>query len=117
MSNQVCKDGTSALLVQSGLTEKWWRETLESSVICENTGQLADGKCPCERCGSRFDESRQETNVVFINLAQKCFQEDSWIRPQFWRRLDQRLDHRGLARHRESITSEVHVNRLKVSRS
>ena len=45
------KERTCILLVQSGLSEKWWREAMETS-----KNKLTDRKSPCERrCGTPFD--------------------------------------------------------------
>ena len=48
------KEGTSAVLLQSGLDEKWWVDFMECSCSLRNVQDLlADGKTPCE---SRFGE-------------------------------------------------------------
>ena len=49
------KEGTSAALLQSGLGEKWWVDSMECSCYLRNVQDLvADGKTPCER---RFREA------------------------------------------------------------
>ena len=49
------KEGTSAVLLQSGLDEKWWSDSMEHYCDLRNVQDLlADGKTPCER---RFGES------------------------------------------------------------
>ena len=112
------KEGTSAVLVQSR-----FRKVMERSdgmLLCcylrNVLKQLADRKSPYGRrfgtpsdcpmipfwaeidCWANLHE-RQE--VVFINLVQRCFQEDSSDTRWILRRLDRKLDHRGLARHWE----------------
>ena len=49
------KEGTSAVLLQSGLDEKWWADSMECSCHLRSVQDLlADGKTPYER---RFGES------------------------------------------------------------
>ena len=50
------KEGTSAVLLQSGLDEKWWAVSMECYTYLRNvTDLLSDGKTPCERrCGMPF---------------------------------------------------------------
>ena len=44
------KEGTSAVLLQSGLNESWWADTMECYTYLRNvTDLLSDGKTPCER--------------------------------------------------------------------
>ena len=48
------KEGTSAVLLQSGLDEKWWADSVECKTYLRNTQDLlSDGKTPYER---RFGE-------------------------------------------------------------
>ena len=51
------KEGTSALRVQSDLSENWWREAMESYCYLRKIqDKLADRKSSCERrCGTPFD--------------------------------------------------------------
>ena len=43
-------EGTSAILLQSGLDEKWWADSMECYCDLRNvTDLLSDGKTPCER--------------------------------------------------------------------
>ena len=43
-------EGTSAVLLQSGLDEKWWADSMECYCDLRNvTDLLSDGKTPCER--------------------------------------------------------------------
>ena len=51
---QRVKEGTSAVLFQSGLDGKWWSDSVECCCYLLNVQDLlADGKTPCER---RFGE-------------------------------------------------------------
>ena len=44
------KEGTSAVLLQSGLDEKWWADSMECYTYLRNIQDLlSDGKTPCER--------------------------------------------------------------------
>ena len=44
------KEGTSAVLLQSGLDEKWWADSMECYTYLRNvTDLLSDGKTPYER--------------------------------------------------------------------
>ena len=44
------KEGTSAVLLQSGLNESWWADSLECYTYLRNvTDLLSDGKTPYER--------------------------------------------------------------------
>ena len=48
------KEGTSAVLLQSGLDEKWWADSMEYYTYLRNIQDLlSDGKTPYER---RFGE-------------------------------------------------------------
>ena len=78
------KEGTSALLVQSGLSEKWWGEATEQD-------RLADIKSSVERrCGTPLDGPMVQLGAEnYFNpistkgisclhqLVQRCFQENS----------------------------------------
>ena len=45
------KEGTSAVLLQSGLNENWWGDSMECYIYLRNvTDLLSDGKTPYERC-------------------------------------------------------------------
>ena len=50
------KEGTSAVLLQSGLNESWWADSMECYTNLRNvTDLLSDGKTPYERrCGQPF---------------------------------------------------------------
>ena len=44
------KEGTSAVLLQSGLNESWWADSMECYTYLRNvTDLLSDGKTPYER--------------------------------------------------------------------
>ena len=44
------KEGTSAVLLQSGLNESWWADSMECyTYLRDVTDLLSDGKTPCER--------------------------------------------------------------------
>ena len=44
------KEGTSAVLLQSGLNESWWADSMECYTYLRNvTDLLSEGKTPCER--------------------------------------------------------------------
>ena len=44
------KEGTSAVLLQSGLDEKWWADSMECKTYLRNVHDLlSDGKTPFER--------------------------------------------------------------------
>ena len=44
------KEGTSAVLLQSGLDEKWWSDSIECCCFLRNVQDLlSDGKRPYER--------------------------------------------------------------------
>ena len=51
------QEGTSAVLLQSGLNESWWADSLECYTYLRNvTDLLSDGKTPCERrFGQKFE--------------------------------------------------------------
>ena len=50
------KEGTSAVLLQSGLNESWWADSMKCNTYLRNvTDLLSDGKTPYERrCGQPF---------------------------------------------------------------
>ena len=54
------KEGTSAVLLQSGLNESWWADSMECYTYLRNvTDLLSDGKTPYER---RFGQPFQRTD-------------------------------------------------------
>ena len=60
------KEGTSAVLLQSGLNESWWADSMECNTYLRNvTDLLSDGKTPHER---RFWATiyRTDHSILFI---------------------------------------------------
>ena len=61
-------EGTSAVLLQSGLNENWWADSMECYTYLRNvTDQLSDGKTPCER---RFGQPFKEPIIPFGSLVE-----------------------------------------------
>ena len=74
------KEGTSAVLLQSGLGEKWWADSIDYYCYLRNVQDLlADGKGSCERRFGAMVEFRfqRETSQGFTNLARRFCQEYS----------------------------------------
>ena len=62
------KEGTSAVLLQSGLDERWWSDSFECRCNLRNVQDLqADGKTPCER---RFGEPLKGPIITFGALVE-----------------------------------------------
>ena len=62
------KEGTSAVLMQSGLHESWWAESMECDTYLRNvTDLLSDGKTPYER---RFGQPFKGPIIPFGTLAE-----------------------------------------------
>ena len=62
------KEGTSAVLLQSGLNENWWADSMECYTYLRNvTDLLPDGKTPCER---RFGQPFKGPLVPFGSLVE-----------------------------------------------
>ena len=62
------KEGTSAVLLQSGLNESWWADSMECYTCLRNvTDLLSDGKTPCER---RFGQPFKGPIVPFGSLVE-----------------------------------------------
>ena len=60
------KEGTSAVLLQSGLNESWWADSMECYTYLRNvTDLLSDGKTPCER---RFGQPFKGPIIPFGSL-------------------------------------------------
>ena len=50
LKEQCAKEGTSAVLLQAGLNESWWADSMECYTYLRNvTDLLSDGKTPYER--------------------------------------------------------------------
>ena len=62
------KEGTSAVLLQSGLDENWWADSMECYTYLRNvTDLLSDGKTPYER---RFGQPFKGPNISFGSLVE-----------------------------------------------
>ena len=62
------KEGTSAVLLQSGLDEKWWADSMECYACLRNIQDLlSDGKTPCER---RFGQPFKGPLIPFGSLVE-----------------------------------------------
>ena len=74
------KEGTSAVLLQSGLNESWWADSMEWYTYQRNvTDLLSDGKTPYER---RFGEPFKGPIIRFGSLVEYypiSAKDQSWI--------------------------------------
>ena len=71
------KEGTSAVLLQSGLDENWWADSMECYCHLRNIQDLlSDGKTPHER---RFGEPFEGPMIPFGSMI--------WVSPNFCQRL------------------------------
>ena len=62
------KEGTSAVLLQSGLNESWWADSMECCTYLRNvTDLLSDGKTPYER---RFGQPFKGPIIPFGSLVE-----------------------------------------------
>ena len=62
------KEGTSAVLLQSGLNESWWSDSMECYTYLRNvTDLLSDGKTPYER---RFGQPFNGPIIPFGSLVE-----------------------------------------------
>ena len=62
------KEGTSAVLLQSGLNESWWEDSMECYTYLRNvTDLLSDGKTPYER---RFGQPFEGPIIPFGSLVE-----------------------------------------------
>ena len=62
------KEGTSAVLSQSGLSESWWADSMECCTYLRNvTDLLSDGKTPYE---TRFGQPFKGPNIPFGSLVE-----------------------------------------------
>ena len=62
------KEGTSAVLLQSGLNESWWADSMECYTCLRNvTDLLSDGKTPYER---RFGQPCKGPIIPFGSLVE-----------------------------------------------
>ena len=61
------KEGTSAVLLQSGLNESWWADSIECYTYLRNVTDLfSDGKTPYER---RFGKPCKRPIISFGSLV------------------------------------------------
>ena len=85
------KEGTSAVLLQSGLDEKWWADKMECYTYLRNTQDLwSDGKTPNER---RFGEPFKGPIIPFGSLVEyyPISSKDQSIIHQFGKKVLPRL--------------------------
>ena len=62
------KEGTSAVLLQSGLDENWWADSMECYTYLRNvTDLLSDGKTTYER---RFGQPFKGPIIPFVSLVE-----------------------------------------------
>ena len=61
------KEGTSAVLLQSGLNESWWADSMECYTYLRNVTDLSDGKTPYER---RFGQPFNGPSIPFGSLVE-----------------------------------------------
>ena len=62
------KEGTSAVLLQSGLNDNWWADSMECYSYLRNVQDLlSDGKAPCER---RFWQPFRGPIIPFGSLVE-----------------------------------------------
>ena len=62
------KEGTSAVLLQSGLNENWWADSMECDIYLRNvTDLLSEGKTPYE---IRFGQPFKRPIIPFGSLAE-----------------------------------------------
>ena len=60
-------EGTSAVLLQSGLNESWWADSMECYTYLRNVTDLSDGKTPYER---RFGQPFKGPIIPFGSLVE-----------------------------------------------
>ena len=79
------KEGTSAVLLQSGLNESWWADSTECYTCLRNvTDLLSDGKTPYERRFGQPLKDRLFHLVHWLSITQKnC--EGSVKNPSIWK--------------------------------
>ena len=79
------KEGTSAVLLQSGLNESWWADSMECYTCLRNvTDLLSDGKTPYER---RFGQPFKGPIIPFGSLVEyhPIICEGSVTNPSIWK--------------------------------
>ena len=71
------KEGTSAVLLQSGLNENWWADSMECYTYLRNVQDLlSDGKTPYER---RFGQPFKGPIIPFVSLVECSAKDQSRI--------------------------------------
>ena len=74
------KEGTSAVLLQSGLNENWWADSMECKTYLRNvTDLLSDGKTPYER---RFGQQFKGPIIPFGSFPSIWTESLTWIVPR-----------------------------------
>ena len=79
------KEGTSAVLLQSGLNESWWADSMECYTYLRNvTDLLSDGKTPYER---RFGQPFKGPIIPFGSLVEyhPITAKGSVTHPSIWK--------------------------------
>ena len=78
------KECTSAVLLQSGLNENWWADSMECYTYLRNVTDLwTDGKTPYERrCGQPF--KRTDYSILFIGWVSPYTFEGPVKNPSIW---------------------------------
>ena len=79
------KEGTSAVLLQSGLNESWWADSMECHTYLRNvTDFLSDGKTPYER---RFGQPFNGPIILFGSLVEyhPITAKDQSPNPSIWK--------------------------------
>ena len=72
------KESTSAVLLQAGLDENWWADSMECYTYLRNVQDLlSDGKTPYER---RFGEPFEGPIIPFDSVKNPSIWNIPWIR-------------------------------------
>ena len=79
------KEGTSAVLLQSGLNESWWADSMECYTYLRNvTDLLSDGKTPYER---RFGQPFEGPIIPFGSLVEYHYYCEGPVKnPSIWKK-------------------------------
>ena len=86
------KEGTSAVLLQSGLNESWWADSMECYTFLRNvTDLLSDGRTPYER---RFGQPFKGPIIPFGSLVEyhPIVPKDQFKNPSIWKERKSYLD-------------------------
>ena len=79
------KEGTSAVLLQSGLNESWWADSMECYTFLRNVTDLSTGgKTPYER---RFGQPFKGPIIPFGSLVEyhSITAKDQFKNPSIWK--------------------------------